>query len=1354
MASVIPSSNTGQDYRDLFDADPKIAESIAAKLSTIRPALPGDDKGGREDDKQALMHLVKNHLIDESMVQRSASKGIPYLYAECIVRAISESSLPKLGVLKTSKIFTKVLVTQVDVFDQNAVQILIREGAITAASIEELSKNERLKKLLLDAFDESLKKDDGRSLAILKSSGIPQESIKKALNDCNEDTIWNLFRHNYLKSEHFARDKKTQLVAVLEKILQRACQDTSSHGTVCILVKAGIRPKPKDLYKLILEGRNVLVKTLVEENIAIEEAIFELIANKQSGRLRMLMEDGTVAPDLRNSQGYTLLWKAVTEDHFESVEVLMQAGANPLLELPGYVDIFHLAKGKQLRILNVLHFPERLTTRYSRSTRWTDAEFADEEKALEKMLLRRCAGNKAADYFCLFIKTETVALAVLKSTPFPSSSGIAKSYQHSFVQKKKNRVHCWSRKDPCPVPNHWIPRQESMLTTSFGIRLLAKDEKESADEEGIECEGKKFAFKLLPNTFKTDKLATDCGFKYSHGDISLHGHGPNPQAALSAFNQRKESLMRLSKWKTAPDVTVECKTLTALLNQLQELAKQDAAHKEGLQTLNEGIASYLTSIGSILQCRSSSTVSQQQVFQEERLIEKTHGELTTQITKARQHIYSSQRLNNWTLTIEQQMATLQQLQQKLTEAAAMNSQHSAQEGDEALAKLSELKDLVVSRTVTSSELPTVKIYSESTVVENIFTCGQNDIRILKKLICQTIASFLGELPSARKGLEKPPMELRNRFNQPDYRKKVAAQLVREAQFIGNTILDENPFRIQELAAHRALFLETLQTLEALPPVRIDSQAGVRADSIVEPFFQVHISHYLKARSLLNELWLEACFTESTLNQHLEEMLDLLSRRVLIMDEEIQGEEKKPLVYPAFDDRDPRKALNLQLFLLQTSLLIALRNASEKERKSMHAYPATVQLVKLRLQHAVYGIEKKQEKIYRFFIDELAATLIKVQAMVKETEELPDALKSKFKPLYLLLKTVPDKKELTKILPAAFEGLSDTSALMLSQSLEEFISLAQKIKAELQHLLQLQLPEKDAKEHVNNLKHHLDLAAAVLKNEAPSEVDIASLKLVLKSPTFSTDQMLEKLEKFGTQDLKTRIEKLLADLDGVKDLNLSQDKARKFLNDIAKLHKLVCDRLVGEISRIKVIPDFQKCLSLLQRLEQVSNGSLKEIKELVALSEKLARQEKVKLDSELKKVVEQIDLFLGSHKRKKIPEEVRGLMEELRKLTDEILREEFSSYLTSIKEEIEFCQEIISNVILKKLQQMSSQVQLGIRQQTFYTTTGDNLTYYSWEGDPFDACLYHSFNVTHLPLESSMEWENQQRSLGIRKMLGT
>ena len=74
--------------------------------------------------------------------------------------------------------------------------------------------------------------------------------------------------------------------------------------------------------------------------------------------------------------------------------------------------------------------------------------------------------------------------------------------------------------------------------------------------------------------------------------------------------------------------------------------------------------------------------------------------------------------------------------------------------------------------------------------------------------------------------------------------------------------------------------------------------------------------------------------------------------------------------------------------------------------------------------------------------------------------------------------------------------------------------------------------------------------------------------------------------------------------------------------------------------------------------------------------------------------------------------------------------------------------------LKKLQQMSSQVHLGIRQQTFSTTTGDNLTYYSWEGDPFDACLYHSFNVTHLPLESSMEWENQQRSLGIKKMLNT
>ena len=134
--------------------------------------------------------------------------------------------------------------------------------------------------------------------------------------------------------------------------------------------------------------------------------------------------------------------------------------------------------------------------------------------------------------------------------------------------------------------------------------------------------------------------------------------------------------------------------------------------------------------------------------------------------------------------------------------------------------------------------------------------------------------------------------------------------------------------------------------------------------------------------------------------------------------------------------------------------------------------------------------------------------------------------------------------------------------------------------------------------MNSLKHHLDLAAAVLKNEASSKVDIASLKLELKSPTFSADQMLEKLEKFGTQDLKTKIEQLLADLDGVKDLDMSQDKARKFLNDIAKLHQLVHDRLARETPRLRVF-EFQRCLSLLQRLEQVSNGILKEVKELAA-----------------------------------------------------------------------------------------------------------------------------------------------------------
>ena len=65
-------------------------------------------------------------------------------------------------------------------------------------------------------------------------------------------------------------------------------------------------------------------------------------------------------------------------------------------------------------------------------------------------------------------------------------------------------------------------------------------------------------------------------------------------------------------------------------------------------------------------------------------------------------------------------------------------------------------------------------------------------------------------------------------------------------------------------------------------------------------------------------------------------------------------------------------------------------------------------------------------------------------------------------------------------------------------------------------------------------------------------------------------------------------------------------------------------------------------------------------------------------------MQQLDLFLAPQKRKKIREEVHGLMEELRKLSYEILREELPTYLGSIKSEIESCQEILSHVLSEKI----------------------------------------------------------------------
>lgn len=67
-----------------------------------------------------------------------------------------------------------------------------------------------------------------------------------------------------------------------------------------------------------------------EDAVAFAQGIFELARNGAAGLLMPLLGAG-VPVDIRTSEGESLLMLATANDHTQTVEVLLEQGANPNL---------------------------------------------------------------------------------------------------------------------------------------------------------------------------------------------------------------------------------------------------------------------------------------------------------------------------------------------------------------------------------------------------------------------------------------------------------------------------------------------------------------------------------------------------------------------------------------------------------------------------------------------------------------------------------------------------------------------------------------------------------------------------------------------------------------------------------------------------------------------------------------------------------------------------------------------------------------------------------------------------------------------------------------------------------------
>lgn len=1403
--SLIPPPKTTA-FDDILGSDPVLAAQAALKLEQGLKDQAGYgltiflsqaviiEKAIQEENLSALELIMQHNLIAPAELQVACSKD---KILECYAKVLSVSlQKPKLDVrllknLREAQVYDQALEKYPHLFNAKAVKKLFCENWIPSTMLTRWMNNPKVLSLFVRVLQEDFMSNDVESVLIkyFQQHSLLVSCFNQALSERNEVVIREMLDRVLIDIsllEEKLQNADTRLI--LNEHFKASCENVLRYNRVIyVLLKAGISYEEQDIWHVVKAGNYYLLRQFQARGADIASSIFSLVQAGQISILRNLLERQSptgliyqppqaacgldpnlrgLDPNFKNQAGKTLLIEAVEQDQQKIVELLLEWGANPLILSPDGRTVFQLAKSKSEGLRRLLYNPGQMlsTRRFDQGSSYSSGDLEPEEIVLKKNLERLCQGRSAAYYYGLFIRIKDVALVVLRSHSFFERT--CQSYQQAYYRHRQNIVHCWACPNGngrYPIPQELIPSHTTMHTVAFAIRQVQRSVK-GEEIVSITVQGsplpKKYICRQIGNTYKSENPSQEYGFKYAYEGIQIHGHGKNPEAARKAFLEHRDEVKKLSyselksneaggvisRWAAPPDLTQEIVSLQQLEKERQEMFKNEKDYQQKLDQLAKRVSAFLTKIESVVEARYLNGLSQTASEQEE--CQKMHQEITQELAYLPVYIRPTSRVKEWQTLIQRQIRGLNDLEKKLVEVESWDSAHVDNETKVMGHHLQDLLDLAVKHTVTSADQPTLKICFSSEIIPNIFVSTPESIVILKKAICRLIGANLIEIALPN----QTSLLLKTLLQQQIFREKIVKQLQLEAQFFVTKNLIDDPAAMQELAGCLALFQDTSHVLEYLSPVPFAKGQSDR-QSISNQTSHALLSSYASSRLILDRFWQIACFEESVLDAHLDEMMELLHQRLLLIDQENRQEEQDHYIYLHIDARDPKHLLDKQLFLLQTALLMALGQLTTTPQIDS-TLTSIVELVQLRLKPNRYGNDKKKSSSFRFFIGSVMEELVKIRDIVGTACQSSSSMQTSFQTLKTLLVgyEFTDNKTLKDTMNKAFERLTLIAPFpTFDSALSSLIDLAGKVKEEIKAILDAYTEETvESEERIESLQMSLEKTSKVLDPDVSDSSPVFQSLLLLNA--ISQDQAPEKgdIEKVclseSNQQVRSsmgRLQKILKERSKLKsDPKIEEDKKEaklrenntKFQQAIAALISSI--QVYIEIKKrfsVSVLPYKENCLRILTQLQ--SNGLEKisqNLPRLIAMVKEEGTDD-FEIALKLKGFVKERIIFLSGAKGKIHAAKYLTDLENLQKQINSWLEAQLPSLLQELLTSAEECQKIFYGEYIKQLSQADERLKLGIHAQTYYTAANANKTYYLWDGEKFSATPYHTANETHIPI---------------------
>lgn len=1181
----------------------------------------------------------------------------------------------------------------------------------------------------------------------------------------NVHVIKNMIKHDLIQP-NLLQDSKLRR-ALIDAFKITCKQSEQNEELIICLLETGIEFDEDDIYGVSKRGNFSLLKSFLDKGADIRKAIFKLVEHKQEHVISRLLERKTgldsLDPNLRNEEGNTLLIEAVKQDHPPLVRTLLEWGANPLIRDNQGCTVFDLSKQKSLLTRTLLYDPPN--TRLGSGGGYNYTIKSPEEEALNKLLATKAQGKQIGKFYGLFIKVNHVALVILKSTGF--STKMLDCLQQSTYEHPHNHIHSWVSSTQYPIPEEFGARVNHTSMSTLGFAIIQSSQSQIGDIVTINKQH--YAVIPLENSFKTKNPNIEYGFKYSYEGVQTHGHGKNPEAARSAFNEHRDGV-RLSHWVSIPDLSADQDTLLQFSTQINQMFDKEQENSGQLEQLAERINTFLDQSKSIIEARHDLTSSNSTKKEEEdSLIEQGYQEISKDLKNAHAYTFHEKRFQEWQSMIHQQITALQNLERKLEEKKPMSLSSFEAEREMADEHLEEIKDLVAHQGVTSAEIPTLKIYTSFQLVEDIFQASPTAIQSIKATICQLIGSILHQIPV------KIDDHLVTHFLEDRFREDILTQLNAEAQFIvkcknknGHRLLQGRDCRpMQNLASSLALLQDTSFILETIPPVSLTPNQKGFADEVLEATMLKHLNSYQAARKILDNFWLEVCYDQAALKDEIDELLELLTQRVLLMDEEVREEGEECFLYPLMDGRHPKRILDEQLFLLQTSLLIAL-NSPSKQQAVTPSICSIIKHVQIRLSPALFGTERKKLKFDGFFLSSLHDVVYNTSELVEAAWQSNPSTDSQFKRLHDLFDRypIPEKRKIESLFIGTFRQLSPTELqLNFDPSIEEFLATVREIRKEITGLVESFRSNSTDVVTVKEVREMLDQSLRAIDsiefgNDVPQVAPHELLEILAHDTVSDSDKkrLKEGLMAGIVNEIRSSTKEILRQTKTLSDLDQIKTKQAKDLQSAcAKCVKSIRDYLKTLTS--PPILDFslfkEKVIQTIEAIHETSKGTLEKSNNHLVIAKEMLAQDSLgerEIVSEVESLVKQLKQFFNGKRGARIAgqydKDVQELANQLKLYLSALLPTMLSDQLTLLEK----CQTALYKIYVNQVEKMSKQLSLGIRQQSYYPTQHKNLSYYVWDGKPFDAIPYHSDDNVHIPLDDDQEMSTNRGSRLVRSFV--